>query len=221
MWRNKSIFEEGFRRPNNPTQVILKMVTEINRCKQTHLNGRPRQKDTIFIGWKQPQEGWVKLNCDGAHKSSINLSGCGGLLRDSNGNCLSSFARKIGSCDALHAEMWGMYIGMDLARRQGITHLQVESDSKVLVDMVTGNCNVNGNIPTLIKRIRYLKNMNWHVQFNHTWREGNRSADWLANFSLTLNSLDLHVLGSPPRELQRLMFDDVSGACMPQSVRVV
>ncbi|KAK2409175.1 heat shock 70 kDa protein [Trifolium repens] len=99
--------------------------------------------------------------------------------------------------------MWGMYIGMDLARRQGITHLQVESDSKVLVDMVTGNCNVNGNIPTLIKRIRYLKNMNWHVQFNHTWREGNRSADWLANFSLTLNSLDLHVLGSPPRELQR------------------
>jgi hypothetical protein len=43
----------------------------------------------------------------------------------------------------------------------------------------------------------------------------------LANFSLTLNSLDLHVLGSPPRELKRLMFDDVFGACMPQSVRVV
>ncbi|KAK2373093.1 translation factor GUF1 protein, chloroplastic [Trifolium repens] len=59
--------------------------------------------------------------------------------------------------------------------------------------------------------IRYLKNMNWHVQFNHTRREGNRPAYWLANFSLTLNSLDLHVLGSPPRELQRLMFDDVSG----------
>ncbi|CAJ2669285.1 unnamed protein product [Trifolium pratense] len=221
MWRNKSIFEEGFRRPSNPTHVIFKMVTEIDRCKQAHVNGRPQQKDTIFIGWKQPQEGWIKLNCDGAHKSSINLSGCGGLLRDSYGNCLSSFARKIGSCDALHAEMWGMYIGMNLARRQGITHLQVESDSKMLVDMVTGNCNVNGNIPTLIKRIRDLKNMNWHVQFNHTWREGNRSADWLANFSLTLNSFDLHVLESPPRELQSLIFDDVSGACMPRSVRIV
>ncbi|GAU44764.1 hypothetical protein TSUD_246570 [Trifolium subterraneum] len=178
------------------------------------------KKILFFIGWKQPQEGWIKLNCDGAHKSSINLSGCGGLLRDNNGNCLSSFARKIGSCDALQAEMWGMYIGMNLARRQGITHLQVESDSKMLVDMVTGNCNVNENIPTLIKCIRSLKNMNWHVQFNHKWREGNRSVDWLANFDLTLSSFDLQVLGSLPRELQSLIFYDVFGACMFWSVRV-
>jgi Mrp family chromosome partitioning ATPase len=56
---------------------------------------------------------------------------------------LSSFALKIGSCDALHAEMWGMYIIIDLARRQGITHLQVESDLNVLVYMVTRNYNVS------------------------------------------------------------------------------
>ncbi|GAU30478.1 hypothetical protein TSUD_18580 [Trifolium subterraneum] len=183
MWRNKSIFEEDFRRPNNPTHVVLKKATEIDRCMQ--------KKDTIFIGWNQPQEGWIKLNCDGTHKSSTNMSGCEGLFRDSN------------------------------ARRQGITHLQVESDSKVLVDMVTKQCNVNGNIPTLIKCIHDLKNMNWHVQFNHTWREGNRSADWLANFSLTLNSYDLQVLETPPRELKRLLFYDTSGACMPRSVYVV
>ncbi|PNX96857.1 receptor-like kinase [Trifolium pratense] len=134
------------------------------------------------------------------------MSGCEGLLRDCYGNCLSSFARKIGSCDALHAEMWGMYIRMDLARRQGISHLQVESDSKVLVDMVTEKCNVNGNISTLIKRIHDLKNMNWHVYFNHTWREENRSADWLANFSLTLNSYELRVLETPLRELKSLIF---------------
>ncbi|GAU34538.1 hypothetical protein TSUD_219210 [Trifolium subterraneum] len=131
------------------------------------------------------------------------------------------FARKIGSCDALHAEMWGMYIGIDLARRQGITHLQVESDSKVLVEMVTGNCNVNGNIPTLLKRIRDLINMNWDVQINHTWREGNKSADWLANYSLTLNSFDLHVLETPLRKLQSLLFYDFSGTCMPRNVRLV
>ena len=53
--------------------------------------------------------------------------------------------------------MWGMYIGMDMARRQEITHLHVESDSKVLVDMVTGKCNINGNVPTLIRHIRDLK----------------------------------------------------------------
>ncbi|PNX95042.1 ribonuclease H [Trifolium pratense] len=151
----------------------------------------------------------------------MNLSGCGGLLRDNNDICLSSFARKIGSCDALHAEMWGMYIGMDLARRQGITHLQVESDSKVLVEMVTGNYNDNRNIPTLVRRIRDLTNLNWHVQINHTWREGNKSADWLANYSLTLNSFDLHVLETPPREFQSLLFYDSSGTCLPRTVRLV
>jgi ribonuclease HI len=197
------------------------MAMEIGGCKQTHWIGLPQRIDTIYIGWKCPREGWIKLNCDGAHKSSINLSGCGGLLRNSNGTFLKGYARKIGSCDALHAEMWGMYIGMDLARRQGITHLQVESDSKVLVDMVTGNCNTNGNISTLIRRIRDLKNMNWQVQINHTWREGNKSADWLANFSFNFNSFDLHVMETLARELQSLLFYDISGACMPRNIRLV
>jgi len=49
--------------------------------------------------------------------------------------------------------MWGTYTKMDLALRQGITRPQVESGSKVLVDMVPRNCNVNGNIRALVKRI--------------------------------------------------------------------
>jgi len=167
MWRNKSIFEEEFHCPFNPIDVILKMATEIDNCKQRQISGWAQHTNTIFIGWKTPQEGWVKLNYDGAHKSAVCLSGCGGLLRDSNGNCLNSYARKIGSCDAIHAEMWGMYIGMDMARRQGITHLQVESDSKILVDMVTEKCNINENVPTLIQRILDLKVMSWQVQINH------------------------------------------------------
>jgi ribonuclease HI len=117
--------------------------------------------------------------------------------------------------------MWGMYIGMDLARRQGITHLQVESDSKVLVDMVIGNCNANRNIPILIRRIRDLKNMNWQVQINHTWGKGNRLADWLANFSFNLNYFDLHVMETLPRELQSLLFYDIFSACMPRNIRLV
>ncbi|PNX74307.1 ribonuclease H [Trifolium pratense] len=116
-WRNKSIFEEDFQRPNNPTNVILKMALEIDRCEQTHLDGWTHRSDTVYIGWKQPREEWFKLNCDDAHKSSVHLSGCVGQILNSNGRCVSSFTRKIGSCDAFHAEMWGTYIKMDLARR--------------------------------------------------------------------------------------------------------
>ncbi|CAJ2667736.1 unnamed protein product [Trifolium pratense] len=117
--------------------------------------------------------------------------------------------------------MWGMYTGMEMARRQGYTHLIVESDSKLLIDMVTGRCKLNGKTPILVNRIQDLSNLQWHVMFKHTWREGNRCADWLASFSLNQSSYDVRILEDPPRELQQILFDDVSGACMPRSVRVV
>jgi hypothetical protein len=86
--------------------------------------------------------------------------------------------------------------------------------------MVTGNCNSKGDIPTLIRCIRDLKNMNWQVQMNHTWREGNGSTDWPTNFTLTLNSLNLHVLEAHSRELQRLIFYNIFGGYIFRNVRL-
>ncbi|MCI42798.1 ribonuclease H protein, partial [Trifolium medium] len=63
------------------------------------------------------------------------------------------------TCDALGAEMWGMYLGMQLAWSQG--HLQVECDSKMLVDMITGKVKINGKLATLVRRIQKLLKLNW------------------------------------------------------------
>jgi len=84
--------------------------------------------------------------------------------------------------------------------------------------MVTNNCKINGTIPSFVQRIQDILRREWHTQVIHTWREGNRCADWLANFSLSLNSWNLVVLKSPPNELQNLMFDDISGACMSRNI---
>jgi hypothetical protein len=65
----------------------------------------------------------------------------------------------------------------------------------------------------------FLK-LNWQVQINHTWREGNRSADWLANFNFSLDSFNIHVMETPPNEISRLFFDDFIGACMPRNIRL-
>ena len=46
-----------------------------------------------------------------------------------------------------------LYLGLDLAWRENTTHLVMESDSKVLVDMIIENCNFGGPTPTLVKRI--------------------------------------------------------------------
>jgi ribonuclease HI len=219
-WRNKTIFEEGFQRPDNPTYVIQNFIKAIEEVAQDRVQKNPHHKEIVYIGWKRPLDGWVKLNCDGACKGNGELAGCGGLLRQSDGTWIKGFSRKIGACDALHAEMWGLYLGLDMAWREGISHLIVESDSKVLIDMVTNNCKINGTIPSLVQRIQEILRREWHTQVIHTWREGNRCADWLANFSLSLNSWNLVALESPPNELQNLMFDDISGACMPRNMRL-
>ncbi|MCH88188.1 non-LTR retroelement reverse transcriptase, partial [Trifolium medium] len=118
-WRNKFIFYEDFRRPSNPIHVILKMAWDIDSSEHNHLNRGQRKKDIIFIGWKRPPEGLIKLNYDGDYKESVDLAGCDGLLRDSDGQRLQGYTQKIGVCDALYAEMWAMYVGMNLAQRQG------------------------------------------------------------------------------------------------------
>jgi hypothetical protein len=55
IWRNKTIFEEDFQRPSDPIFKILKMVDDIDKYIRHPMN--IRQCDTIFIGWKRPQEG--------------------------------------------------------------------------------------------------------------------------------------------------------------------
>jgi ribonuclease HI len=60
-------------------------------------------------------------------------SGCGGLFRNSDGRWIKSYIKKIEACDVRHAKMWGMYLGLDLTWKEHISHLIVESDSKILI----------------------------------------------------------------------------------------
>ena len=107
----------------------------------------------------------------------MNIACCGGLIRDSNDQWLKGYVRKIETCDALYDEMWGMYEGLKIAKREVYSQLTVESGSKLLMDMLTENCKINGAISILIRRIRDLIELLRKVQINHTLREGKRSAD--------------------------------------------
>jgi len=81
---------------------------------------------------------------------------------------VNGYARKISTCDAFHVEMWGMYEGLKITIRQGFLQLTVESDSKLLVDMVKGKCKLSGATPVLICRFRDLIDLPWQVHINHT-----------------------------------------------------
>jgi len=52
-------------------------------------------------------------------------------------------------------------------------------------------------------------------------REGNRSANWLAAYNLTQDSFMPIVLEVPSRELESILFEDISRVCMPGNVRLI
>jgi len=56
-WRNTIIFEADFQRPNNPNLLIKSLFKDIDDCNLEHFHSGPKLKETIYIGWKRPQEG--------------------------------------------------------------------------------------------------------------------------------------------------------------------
>jgi ribonuclease HI len=139
--------------------MVGSFVKDIEECNLQPHHSRPQLEESIYIGWKRPQEGWIKLNSDGACKDRGKIAGCGSLFRDSDGRRIKGYTKKIGACDALHAKMWGLYLGLNMVLREHFSHLIVESDSKILIDRISDNFHFNRNIPVLVQRVQKLLKM--------------------------------------------------------------
>lgn len=63
-----------------------------------------RVKIVSIIGWKPPTSNMVALNTNGAGKDHM-LTGYGRIIRDTSGCWLSGFAKFLGPCCALMAEL--------------------------------------------------------------------------------------------------------------------
>lgn len=111
------------------------------------------------------------------------------------------------------AEMWGVLIGMEIVWNKGIRKVIVESDSAALISSINNsNCGQCHN--RLIFRILDWKKKDWQVIFSHTYREGNRCADWLANWSFHHQELGTVMINHPPIELATIFSSDLAGASL-------
>lgn len=141
-WRNKTKFEVDFKWPLDHVRVILNYSKDIEDSNYHHLHQIHHIKEIVYIHWMKCREGWIKLNKDNVCRRNHETSGCEGLFRNDDGWWIKGYTNKIDSCDALHAQMWGLYLSLDMARQDRISHLIVESDSKITVDMILDKCNM-------------------------------------------------------------------------------
>ncbi|MCI54194.1 ribonuclease H protein, partial [Trifolium medium] len=73
------------------------------------------------VSWKAPTQGWFAVNTDGAVKSEQRQAGCGGVLRNDKGEWIEGFTEYLGDTTAYMLELWGIYEGLKLAMRNGVT----------------------------------------------------------------------------------------------------
>jgi len=93
----------------------------IEESSNLHLQKDNSCKEIVFISCKRLNHGCVRLNCDGSCKENEEPASCEGRLCDYDGRWLKGFSLKIGACDALHAKMRGVYLGIDIAWRKSIS----------------------------------------------------------------------------------------------------
>lgn len=165
----------------------------------------------------KPDNGWAKLNSDGAKRT--NLSACGGLIRDAEGKWIRGFCRFLGSSSVLRAEAWGLLEGVRLALDLALDSMELECDSRILVDSVLGRCAICPEIRRMVLGIRQCLNGFRRWKLTHVWREANRATDALDSRGLQHNHGEMLVFAEAPLVKKRVLSEDDLGLGMNRIVR--
>lgn len=145
------------------------------------INGKQiRTKSRIQICWHHPPLNWFKLNTDGSSLGNPGLAGGGGLIRNDKGEWVKRFARAIGSTTSVAAELWALQNGIRLCISLKLPAVEIELDSKLVVDLIKKELDNPNGIDVLVVDCRNCLKGIPLVRIQHCYREANIYADTLA-----------------------------------------
>lgn len=176
--RNHFVFSE---RSAMLDQFLPKVMGQVDAIHSHLLKPEPSfmegSHQVIFVAWDPPPPGVLKLNVDGSHRHQYGLSACGGLLRDYKGQFIIGFHRNLGASSSIAAEIWGLLLGLRLAKSMSVGSLLVELDSRVVTHMVTLRRSHSHSLQPLIGGVLSLvESSDWVCNLRHVYREANRCA---------------------------------------------
>jgi ribonuclease HI len=108
------------------------------------------------------------------------------------------------------AELWGVLEGLSYAWRLRFRKVELQLDSKQVVDMVTKKVGVQHDGWSLCQKIWRLLHLNWEVRIRHTYREANLCADALASIGCGVGNTMIFY-ESCPTQIRQLFIADAAG----------
>ncbi|KAL8526160.1 hypothetical protein ACS0TY_015401 [Phlomoides rotata] len=153
----------------------------VNQC----MNEQQQQQVRTGSRWIPPDCGRLKLNSDASVRHGSG-TGIAGVLRDSEGRVVWCYAEKYPvALDVDLAEATAIYRGLLLAQEHGVSDLQVESDSQILINAITKDRLDLSYFGRLVRLIVDLSKSFDRVSFSWTRRTGNLVAHRLASFAFS------------------------------------
>ncbi|CAN1826455.1 Putative ribonuclease H protein At1g65750, partial [Linum perenne] len=135
---------------------------------------------TDVIHWLSGPPGWLILNTDGSVDHRSGRAAADSLLRDVEGRCLFAFTMNIGCCSITRAEMRGALEGLHRAWDAGYRRVILRIDSRAAMTLLaTGDTTTNLHAMETLQ-FQNIIGREWEVKLEHTYREGNQAADFLA-----------------------------------------
>ncbi|KAF7825260.1 ribonuclease H [Senna tora] len=177
--------------------------------KRTSAGGNNLNTD-VWIKWILPNNSIIEINVDGSRWDHSGGIACGGVFRDQHGRWMGGFAKKLGSGNSLLAEVWGIKLGLDMAWNWNLRNIELEADSLMALKLIKEGVINTHTLSPLILEIRSMLTRHWQVKLSHTFKEGNRLADAIANFAHSL-SFDICILEHPPDFCKQVLADDARG----------
>jgi ribonuclease HI len=217
---NCRIFRETLEVAGHPLMAIWGLTKDIMGAGLHEELKTLISKKMNVVGCNYPPPNGMKLNVDGCSKGNPGLAAARGLIRDCMGSWIRGFAINAGICTSVRAELWTVITGLELAWSLGFRKIILESNSLVVVGLLLKqSVKADANF-ALVNRAREALSRDWVVQVQHSYREANAAADWLANFGLSRHLLfkEDSIINDPPEGLYWFLYYDLIGTVFPRLI---
>ncbi|KAF5195554.1 hypothetical protein FRX31_014857 [Thalictrum thalictroides] len=145
----------------------------------------PILKLPSIVYWTRPPDLYVALNVDGSAQTG-QASG-GGILRNNKAQHITNFFTFYGTGSNNMAETRALLDGLTLCLELGLDKIQIQTDSKLVVQWFCNKASIPWSLRKWWKEIREKAAM-MNVLILHVYREGNYVADYLSKWSMKLKS---------------------------------
>ncbi|CAI9757855.1 unnamed protein product [Fraxinus pennsylvanica] len=136
-------------------------------------------------------------NVDGATFKELEKAGIGVVLRDSSGTVIIAMSKIEKSVEESEAiELLAIFRGMQLCVNMGIQNLLVESDRKMVIEVLQTDSMLNSSLGVLYQEVKIFATHFVNCNYSHIYRECNmvahklaRHAQWVDDICVWLDSI--------------------------------